>query len=151
MSLLALWLTTFAVCVAGAVIPFINTEIYLISVIALSSDPVIAPLVIAATLGQMVGKVAMFYAGRGVLKVPNERVKQGVAKVRERLEKRPRASGLVLFSSALIGVPPLYIVSIACGTIGMRLIPFFLIGCVGRLIHFAAVAMIPEVARRIIG
>ena len=84
-------------------------------------------------------------------KVPNERVKQGVAKARERMEGRPRTAGLVLFSSSVIGVPPLYVVSIACGTIGMRLIPFFLIGTVGRLIHFAAVAMIPEVARKIIG
>jgi membrane protein YqaA with SNARE-associated domain len=151
MSLLVLWLTTFAVCVAGAIIPFINTEIYLVSGVALNPESAIPYLVVAATIGQMVGKVAMYYAGRGVLKVPNERVKQGVAKVRERLERRPRTAGLVLFSSSLVGIPPLYVVSIACGTIGMRLIPFFLIGTLGRLIHFGAVAMIPEVARSLIG
>ena len=45
----------------------------------------------------------------------------------------------------------MYIVSIACGTIGMRLVPFFLIGFLGRLIHFGVVAMIPELARKLIG
>lgn len=151
MSLLALWFTTVLVCVAGAIIPFVNTEIYLVSVAAMSPPAFIPPLVVAATIGQMVGKVAMFYAGRGVVRLPNERVKQGVTAMRARLEKRPRTSGWVLFSSSLIGVPPLYVMAIACGTIGMGIVPFILIGTVGRLIHFAVVAMIPDLARSLFG
>ena len=37
--------------------------------------------------------------------------------------------------------------SIACGTIGMSVLSFFVIGSVGRLIHFAVVALIPQYAK----
>lgn len=144
MSLLLLWLTTLGVCIAGAIVPFINTEIYLLSVSALSPRSFVAPLVIAATLGQMIGKVVMFYAGRGVLRFRSERVRRGISRVRARLEGRPRAAWLILFSSATVGLPPLYAVTVACGAIGMSLFSFFVIGTVGRLIHFSVVALLPQ-------
>jgi membrane protein YqaA with SNARE-associated domain len=150
MTLLALWFTTFAVCVAGAVIPFINTEIYLLSVSALTPRSFVGPLVIAATFGQMLGKVAMFYAGRGVLRIRHERVRRGVERVRDRLDARPRLAKAVLLSSATVGVPPLYVVSVACGATRMGVVSFFLIGSAGRLIHFAVVALIPQYAKELI-
>lgn len=147
MTLLSLWITTFGVCVAGAIIPFINTEIYLLSVSALSPRGFVWPLVTAATLGQMVGKVAMFYAGRGVLRIRHARVRRAVESLRGRLESRPLLAKGVLLSSATVGLPPLYVMAVACGTIGMGVVSFFLIGSVGRLIHFAVVALIPQYAR----
>jgi membrane protein YqaA with SNARE-associated domain len=151
MSLLAVWLTTFGVCVLGAIVPFVNTEIYLVSVSALSPRAFVGPLVVAATLGQMVGKVAMFYGGRGVPRLKSERVKRAVAALHARLEKNPRTAKLLLFSSATVGLPPLYVMSVACGSAGMGLVPFFVIGTVGRLLHFAVVAMAPQYARAFLG
>ena len=151
MSLLALWLTTFGVCIAGSIIPFINTEIYLISVSALSPGAFVGPLVVAATVGQMLGKVLMFYAGRGVGRIRNERVQRSVASLRERLETRPLAAKVVLFSSATVGLPPLYVMSVACGTLGMGILSFVAIGSVGRLIHFAVVALVPQYAKALLG
>lgn len=145
-ALVIVCLTTFAVCVAGAIIPVINTEIYLISAVALSPPGYFVPLVLAATLGQMVGKVGMFYGGRGVLRIKQERVRRGVEKLRGMLEHRPWTSRAVLFSSATVGLPPLYVMSVACGTIGMGVATFFLIGTAGRLLHFGAVALVPEYA-----
>lgn len=147
MTLVTLWFTTLAVCVVGAIVPFVNTEIYLLSVSALSPAAFIPPLVIAAAFGQMLGKVVMFYGGRGVPRIRSVRVQRGVASLRTRLEASPRAARLILFSSATLGVPPLYVMAIACGTVGMGLAQFFVIGSVGRLIHFAVVAYIPQVAR----
>jgi membrane protein YqaA with SNARE-associated domain len=151
MTLLALWLGTFAFCVAGAVIPFLNTEVYLLSVSALSPRAFVGPLVMAATVGQMTGKVAMFYAGRGVLRLRHEQLRKGLAATRARLEARPAAAKLVLFSSATVGLPPLYLVSVACGAVGMGVVPFVAIGTLGRLIHFAAVALLPHYARTLLG
>ena len=151
MTLLALWFTTFGVCVAGAVIPFINTEIYLLSVSALSPRAFVGPLVVAATIGQMVGKVFMFYGGRGLLRLRSPALHERVAGIRRRLDSHPRAAKLVLLSSATFGLPPLYLMSVACGTIGMSVISFFLIGTVGRLIHFAVVAMVPQYVKSIWG
>ena len=151
MTLLALWLGTFAFCVVGAVVPFLNTEIYLLSVSALSPRAFVAPLVVAATMGQMTGKVAMFYAGRGVLRLRGDRVRRGLTSLRARLESRPTVAKLVLFSSATVGLPPLYLMAVACGAVGMGIAPFVAIGTVGRLIHFAAVALVPRLAKSLIG
>ena len=149
--MLVLWLTTFAFCVAGAIIPFLNTEVYLLGVAALAPSGFILPLVVAATLGQMVGKVVMFYGGRGVGRVRSERVRTGVARLRERLGGRPWLAKLVLFGSATVGLPPLYLMAVACGTLGMGVVSFFLIGTAGRLIHFAVVALLPQYARLLLG
>jgi membrane protein YqaA with SNARE-associated domain len=151
MTLLVLWLTTFVVCVAGAVIPFINTELYLISVSALSPAAFVPPLVLAATLGQMAGKVAMFYAGRGVVRIRSPRLRRGVAALRLRLDSRPVFSKVVLFSSATLGLPPLYAMAVVCGTLRMSVVSFFVIGSIGRLIHFAVVAALPQYAKGWIG
>lgn len=151
MTLTTLCLTTFAVCMVGAIIPLVNTEIYLLSVSALSPIEFIAPLVLAATLGQMTGKVGMYFAGRGVLKLPNEKFRDRVLSLRERLEQRPWVAKATLFSSATFGLPPLYIMSIVCGTLGMGLLSFVAIGTVGRLIHFAVVALFPQYAKFLLG
>lgn len=147
MTLLTLWITTFGVCVVGAIVPLINTEIYLLSVSALSPRAFVGPLVIAATVGQMLGKIVMFYAGRGVLRIRHDRVRRGVEALRSRLEPRPWFAKLVLLSSAIFGLPPLYVMSVACGTMGMGIASFFLIGSAGRLIHFAVVALVPQYAK----
>jgi membrane protein YqaA with SNARE-associated domain len=150
-TLTTLWFTTFAVCVVGAFIPLVNTEIYLLSVSALSPSEFIVPLVIAATLGQMTGKVGMFYAGRGVLKIRKEKFRDRINNLRERLEKRPWVAKATLFSSATAGLPPLYIMSVVAGAMGMGLVSFITIGTAGRLIHFAIVAFFPQYAKLLLG
>lgn len=150
-ALTAVCLTTFAVCLAGSIIPLINTEIYLVSAVALSPPTYMAPLVVTATLGQMAGKVAMFYGGRGILRIRQDRVRNGVATLRERLEGRAWTARVLLFSSATVGLPPLYLMSIACGTIGMSIATFLVLGTAGRLIHFAFVALLPQYAKLLLG
>lgn len=151
MTLLTLWWTTFAVCVVGSFIPLVNTEIYLLSVSAISPAEFVGPLVVAATVGQMAGKVVIYYGGRGILRIRNQNVRGKVIAVREKLEQRPRMAKLILFSSAIFGLPPLYLMSIACGAVGMGLVSFILIGSAGRLIHFTIVAMLPQYAKYIFG
>lgn len=151
MSLIALWVTTFVVCVVGAIIPLINTEIYLLSVSALTPRAFVFPLVVAATIGQMLGKLVMFYAGRGVVRIRSPRVQRAVAALRTRLESRPVFAKWVLFTSATVGIPPLYVMAVACGTMGMGVVSFFVVGVAGRLIHFSVVALIPQYARMLFG
>jgi membrane protein YqaA with SNARE-associated domain len=67
------------------------------------------------------------------------------------MEARPRAGAAVLLASATVGVPPLYVVAIACGAVRMNVVAFFVIGTLGRLVHFAAVAALPQLARHLLG
>jgi membrane protein YqaA with SNARE-associated domain len=150
-SLLALWLTTFAVCVVGAIIPVVNTEIYLLSVSALSPSHFVAPLVIAATAGQMAGKIGLYLAGRGITQIKSEKIRARVHALQERLGGRPWLARSTLLSSAILGLPPLYVMSIVCGAIEMSMGMFLLIGSTGRLIHFAVVALLPQYAKFLLG
>ncbi|HYR06263.1 MAG TPA: hypothetical protein VEQ60_00750, partial [Longimicrobium sp.] len=74
MSLLAVWLTTLGVAVASAVIPVINIELYLLGAAALAPAAMAVPLVLAATIGQMAGKVLMYFAATGAVKLPGKRL-----------------------------------------------------------------------------
>lgn len=144
MTLVIAWLTTFAVCVLGSLVPFVNTEIYLLSAVALSPRSFLLPLVIAAAAGQTVGKIAMYYVGRGVLKLPAGRVQRGLEATQARLEARPMMGKLLFFCSSLVGVPPLYVMAIAAGAVRMNIV-FFIVACaVGRFLHFAVVALVPD-------
>lgn len=151
MTLLTLWLTTFAICVVGAIVPLVNTEIYLLSVSSLSPVEFVTPLVIAATIGQMTGKVVMYYAGRGLLRIRREKMRRRIVQLRDWMDQHPRLAKVTLFSSATLGLPPLYAVSVACGAVGMGLVSFLVIGSVGRFIHFAAVAILPQYAKALLG
>jgi membrane protein YqaA with SNARE-associated domain len=49
----------------------------------------------------------------------------------------------VVFSSALTGVPPFYVVSVAASSLRLSLARFLLVGGSGRLLRFAAIVALP--------
>lgn len=143
---LLLCLTSFAVCGLGALIPFLNTEVYLIGAAALTPRELWPPLVVAGTVGAMAGKVLLYFAGRGVVRLPGGRVKRGLAAMQARMEARP-AAGMALYAvSSLVGIPPFYVTTVAAGAVGMNFTFFLVIGFVGRLVRFAAVVALPGMA-----
>ena len=75
---LLLLLGTFAFCVGSAVIPVLHAETYLITASLLAPPELRWLLVIAATSGQMLGKVGMYYAGRGMKLIPGERMQRRI-------------------------------------------------------------------------
>src|SRR5215218_1825428 len=84
---LLLCLTSFAVCGAGALIPFLNTEVYLIGASAMAPRALWVPLVLSGTVGAMAGKVLLYYAGRGAVKLPRQgRMQRGLASMQTRME-----------------------------------------------------------------
>lgn len=147
MSLLLLCLTTFAFSALSALVPVVNIEIYLLSAAALAPRAMAVPLVIAATVGAMAGKLVLYFAARGVVKLPGERLKRGLETARTQLEQRPRMGKLIYFASASAGIPPYYVMTVAAGAVRMNL-PFFLVaGFAGRLIRFAFIVFVPYFAR----
>lgn len=144
-------LGTFAVCVLSAVVPFVNAELYLIGVSAVVPPGVAWMLVIAAALGQMVGKSLMYYAGVGALSLPGERLRRMVANVRERYEGAGATgstlgTGVILLSAG-VGLPPFYVVSIACGLLRIPFMQFFVLGLIGRLARFGVIVLAPQLVK----
>jgi membrane protein YqaA with SNARE-associated domain len=147
MSLLAVWLTTLGVAVASAVIPVINIELYLIGAAALAPPAMAVPLVLAATIGQMAGKVVMYFAGTGAVKLPGKRLQTALEGMNNTLRNRPRSGGALVFASAASGFPPFFIVTVAAGAARMNLAVFVVLGFLGRLIRFAACVALPHLVK----
>jgi membrane protein YqaA with SNARE-associated domain len=143
-SYLLLCLSSFAICGAGALLPFVNTEIYLIGASALMPRAMWVPLVIAGSLGAMAGKVVLYLAGRGVVKLPKGRVQRGISAMQAKMEERPKTGKLLYAVSAVVGLPPFYVTTIAAGAVEMNFLFFLLAGLAGRIIRFAFVVALPH-------
>lgn len=147
MSLLAVWLTTFGVAIASAVIPVINIEIYLLGAAALAPGAMAIPLVLAATAGQMMGKVVVYFACTGAIKLPGRWLQARLDTMNARIQEKPHLGNALVFVSASVGLPPFFVVTMAAGAARMNLLSFVLVGFVGRLIRFAVIVAVPQLAR----
>ena len=142
-------LGTFAYCIASAVIPVFHAEAYLITMSALLPPVFGIPLVLAGTTGQMIGKAAMYFAGRGVVRLPGQRMQRLGEKAEAWGRDRPGIEGSLVFVSASTGFPPFYVTSIACGMLKVPFLPFFTLGFLGRLARFTVAVLIPQVLKRL--
>ena len=140
-------LACFGVALASAFMPFIPIEAYLGAAVSESSQTWWA-LAIAATLGQMLGKIAIFLLGRQSMqwawlqrRMERHNADKYVVRLTEAAERRPVAVDGVVFVSASVGIPPFAVVSLLAGQLNMSLPRFLAIGLVGRFVRFGAVAL----------
>lgn len=137
-------LGTFAFCVGSAMIPLLNAEVYLVTASLVAPPELRWPLVIAAASGQMLGKVGMYYVGRGALRIPGERMQRRIQLAAARYHEKRQIGSCLVFVSASSGFPPFYILSIAAGMLAFPLPLFIIFGFAGRFIRFAAVVFLPH-------
>jgi len=146
LSTVALCAVTFLLALASGLVPFvINTELFLVGV-AVLTDASPAAMVAAATSGQMLGKFAVYQAGRGALNVEWIR-RAASSRAATALSGRPQKALAVLALSSVTGFPPFYAVSFMAGTLRLSLAAFLAIGTTGRVIRFAAAFLAPDLFR----
>lgn len=142
------FLTTFGVCAFSAVVPLVNAELYLLAASALAPRELAVPLILAAAFGQMAGKSLMYLAGVGALKLPGERLRRVVAQADARYHRAATGGatlgGGVILLSAIVGLPPFYIVSVACGLLRIPFMQFLVLGLAGRLVRFTVIVLAPQ-------
>jgi membrane protein YqaA with SNARE-associated domain len=143
----AAWLVfvTFALSVAGGLIPFINVEAWLVGVSAVCPDAALVPMVLAATFGQVAAKVLLYRAGGGARDWGRRRAAPRLAAMEQRLERGASRGTGVVFASALTGFPPFYLVSLAAGVVRFRFPRFLVLAVVGRLVRFTLVFLLPRI------
>ena len=135
----------FALTVVSAIVPWVNAEVIVLSL------PVLAPsgsalmlLVLVATAGQMTGKLAVYWAGRGTSSVQSPRVRHLLERWQPYLAAgRGKAAALIVVSSA-VGIPPFFVMTLLAGAVRMQLASFVAAGTFGRLIRFAALVVVPH-------
>jgi membrane protein YqaA with SNARE-associated domain len=140
-------LGTFAFCVGSAMIPVLHAEAYLVTASLLAPPELRWWLVIAATVGQMIGKVGMYYGGRGVLLIPGERMKRRIEQATARYRDSKQVGNLLIFVSSSTGFPPFYIISIAAGMMKFPLVQFIVFGLMGRFIRFSVAVFLPQLLK----
>ena len=147
------WLScgAYGLAIVSAVVPWFNAELLLLSLTPASRSTLDGGLlVVAMTLGQMTGKCAMYWLSRRSTLRPSPRVRAAIDRWTGRMRRHLAWALLIVFVSAIFGMPPFYVVSIVSGAIRIPFAAFAVVGTGGRLIHFAAVAWIPQLVSTIV-
>jgi len=126
--------------VVSGVLPVVNAELLVVAA-AVAAPGIGVPLVAAvSTVGQMVSKTFLFGLARWAPARLPEKARATLQRASDALARRGGAAGSLVFTSAAIGLPPFYGVSLASGALGMRLRTFLVSGGVGRLVRFGVLA-----------
>ena len=140
-----LFWSVFGASVGSALLPLINIEAIL--AVSISRAPShVWGLIIAATVGQMLGKILWYWGGMHVERAPwvsrhleKPRAKATLDKWHERAEGRPWFTAGLLFFSASLGFPPYAITAVLVGILRVPFWIFFVTGLLGRGLRFWAV------------
>ncbi len=136
-------LTTLLVAFGSALLPFVNIEAYLAAVGAAIRDVGVWEVAAAAAIGQTAGKVGLYYAADWAMRLPWIRKKMASpkwARSYERwqtwIDEHPGGTGGLLFASASVGFPPLYVMAVLAGQLRVNIWLFVSTCLVGRYIRF---------------
>ena len=139
-------LTTLLVAFGSAVIPFINIEAYLAAVAAAVQDFGVWWVAGAAAVGQTAGKVGLYYAADWAMRLPWIKRKMATPKWKEsyerwstRVNEHPNQTAALLFASASLGFPPLYVMAVLAGQLRVNLTLFVTTCLTGRYIRFLVI------------
>jgi membrane protein YqaA with SNARE-associated domain len=127
--------STILVGFGGGFLPASPIEPFLIG-IAIAGKTTLWPLVILAALSQMAAKAIIYHGSGGIGKQLSDRQRAAVERLRDRLAGRPILQTGVVLGSALTGIPPLFVVTIACGFVGLPIARFLIAGLIGRMLRF---------------
>lgn len=131
---------TLVVCFVGGLVPLINAEVWLVGLAVSVATVAPLPLVVAlAAIGQLTAKSLLYLGARGATGIAPGRYQTAMARARGQIVRWRRKPLAVLWLSTTVGLPPLYLVSIAAGALEVRFRTFVLVGLVGRTLRFGVV------------
>jgi membrane protein YqaA with SNARE-associated domain len=142
LTIATLVFATFVVSAAGGLVPVINVELWLLGVSATCPSAALLPLVLAASLGQLAAKCVLYLGGDAAL--PTLRRRPRAAAAVQKLEGRGSLGTAMVLGSALLGLPPLYVVSVVAGLVRFPLARFAVLTFTGRVLRFAFVFALPR-------
>jgi membrane protein YqaA with SNARE-associated domain len=149
-STAGMYISCFALSIVSALLPWVNCELLLLSLAALVGSPrELVCLVLLTSIGQMTGKCALYWAGRGTMRFRGSRVSRTTASWRERFERSSSRPLTFVFVSSALGIPPFYVTTILAGAIRLQFGRFVGVGLCGRLVRFGLIVFIPQLAIRL--
>ena len=141
---LGLYGASFVIALIAGLFPIASVELFLV-VTSAAVHPTVADLALCsllAALGHQIAKTITYYAGEGALE--HGKLKPRIDKIRHRIEKWDRYPKAILFLSATVGIPPMYLVGfIAHPLMNIGIVPFTILTFVGRVGRYMFLAVIP--------
>jgi membrane protein YqaA with SNARE-associated domain len=141
----------FAICAAtvvasvtGGLLPFSPLEPVLLGVAAIAPSTMVLPVVALATVTQMASKAVLYAASRKANQALTPRKRALLDRLQVRLGGRRWLQILLVLVSAIFGLPPFYMVTVACGALGIPLRDYLLAGTLGRATRFTILMMLPQ-------
>jgi len=141
---------SFVVGFVSGLVPFVNSELYLLLVSPMVSRPALVPIALLSALGQMGAKLVLFYAGRGVFNIPFGRHQKRIDKVKEKFQQWENRLGALILLSAFAGIPPFYAVSVVVGGMKLNVVKFGVLGYIGRAARFTIIVYFPQLVMRFV-
>ena len=137
--------SVFGASIVSALVPVVNIEAIL--AVAASREPeIVLGFVVAATLGQMLGKLLWYWGGQHVDRAPwvhrhleKPKAKAALDRWHARAEGRPWFTAGLLFVSASLGVPPYALTAVLAGMLRVPVLVFLVTGILGRGLRFWAI------------
>ena len=145
-----IYAASFVVGFVSGLVPFINSEVYLVAVSTMVGRQALLPIALLSAAGQMVAKTIIFYAGRGVFKINMGKFEKKIEAVQKKFENWENKADVLMLISAAVGLPPFYVVSFVAGALKLHYIRFLIAGIIGRSIRFAAIVYFPQLVLKYI-
>ena len=140
-------LSYFGLTVVSAMFPWVSAEVIVLSLPAVApSKASLLFLLLTVTAGQMTGKSILYWAGRNGNKVVGGRAGQALSKWRLHLEARPSKAVALVLVSAVVGLPPFYLMTLLAGALRMNFLTYLAAGTAGRFVRFGALVTLPQLA-----
>jgi membrane protein YqaA with SNARE-associated domain len=135
---------SFVVGFVSGLVPFVNSELYLVAVSPLVARHSLLPIALLSAAGQMVAKTILFYAGRGIFKINMGKFAGKIEAVQRKFAEWEGKTDILILISAAVGMPPFYVVSFVAGALKLHYFRFLTVGIVGRSVRFALIIYFPQ-------
>jgi len=140
-AMFGIYAGTFAIAIASCFVPMISIEVFLVGITLARGPGDAVALVLLAAVGQIIGKLPIYYATRGLTSLEG-RHRRWIERMRRWLARTRCSPEVALSASALLGIPPFALASTAAGAFAIPAARFSLIVGVGRALRFAVLIAI---------
>jgi len=134
-----LYAATFVIAVVGSVIPIISIELFFIAIAMTTGAGDAVALCAIAAVGQVLGKLPVYYASRGVAQLSTRTPERAARLARVRKWASRWHPGVLLATSSTLGLPPFSLLATAAGVLAIPPRTFCLVVAVGRALRFAMI------------
>ena len=136
----ALLSSAFVASVVSGFIPFVNAEVVVAGAAVAAPPGYMIPVIVVCSVGQMLAKVALYAGMRWLPERLPAKATQRLDRASEKVKKLEQAGLTLVLISAVVGLPPFYLISLAAGAMKLSLTGFIVTGTVGRGVRFAIIA-----------